>query len=94
LGKASFFERQISANLLDASADQHWLLLERQINADQNETLAHAVRQVMTTDGVQNGSTLKIDFNPGHETLTWHWARICRSSQHLERLDANNVKIF
>jgi len=91
--KPHFFDRQASTDLLDASADQHWLLWERQINADQNETFVHAVRQVMTTDGVQKGSTLTIGFNPGYETLTWHWARIWRGAQHLERLDTNNVKI-
>jgi transglutaminase-like putative cysteine protease len=91
--KPHFFDQQSSANLLDASDDQHWLLLERQINAGQNETFVHAVRQVLTLDGVQKGSTLTIDFDPGYETLTLHWARIWRGAQHLERLDTNNVKI-
>src|SRR5580658_6868574 len=68
-----FFDQQSTANLPDASADQHWLLVERQINAQQNETFVHSARQVLTADGVQNGSTLTIDFNPGYETLTWHW---------------------
>jgi transglutaminase-like putative cysteine protease len=88
-----FFDQQSTANLPDASADQHWLLVERQINAQQNETFVHSARQVLTADGVQNGSTLTIDFNPGYETLTWHWARIWRDGQHLERLDTNNVKV-
>ena len=91
--KPHFFDRQASTDLLDASADQHWLLWERQVNADQDETFVHAVRQVLTTDGVQKGSTLTIGFNPGYETLTWHWARLWRGAQHLERLDTNNVKI-
>ena len=43
--------------------------------------------------GVQNGSTLTIDFNPGYESLTLHWVRIWRAGQHLECLDTNSVKI-
>ena len=36
--KPHFFNQQSSTSLLDSSADQHWLLLERQINALENET--------------------------------------------------------
>ncbi len=43
--------------------------------------------------GVQNGATLTIDFNPNCQSLTLHWARIWRGTQHLDRLDTNSVKI-
>jgi hypothetical protein len=88
-----FFDQQPSTSLLDASADQHVLLLERQMNAAQNEVFVHSVRQMLTLDGVQNGSTLTLEFNPGYQTLTWHWARIWRDGQHLERLDTNSVEV-
>jgi Domain of Unknown Function with PDB structure (DUF3857)/Transglutaminase-like superfamily len=88
-----FFSRQFSTNLLDSSADEHLLLQERQINALQNETFVHSVRQILTPDGVQNDSTLTIDFNPSCQSVTVHWARIWRGSQHLNCLDTNNVKI-
>ncbi len=91
--KPQFFNQQSPTNLLDSGADQHWLLLERQINALQNETFIHCVRQILTVDGVQKDATLKMDFNPGYQTLTLHWARIWRGAQHLERLDTNQVKI-
>ena len=91
--KPQFFNQQSTTNLLDSGADQHWLLLERQINALQNETFLHSVRQILTMAGVQNGATLTIDFNPGYQSLTLHWARIWRGAQHLDRLDTNQVKI-
>jgi hypothetical protein len=74
--KPQFFNQQPSTNLLDSGADQHFLLLERQINAPENETFVHYIRQILTTAGVQKGATLTIDFNPGYQTLTLHWARI------------------
>src|SRR5579859_3823211 len=69
--KPHFFNQQTSTSFLDSSADQHWLLLERQINAVQNETFVHSVRQILTTAGVQNSATLTIDFNPSCQSLTW-----------------------
>jgi len=91
--KPQFFDQQASTNFLDSSANEHWLLLERQINALQNETFVHSVQQILTTAGVQNGSTLTIDFNPSYQSLTLHWVRIWRGTEHLDRLDTNNVKI-
>jgi hypothetical protein len=44
-------------------------------------------------DGVQKDATLRMDFNPGYQTLTLYWARIWRGAQHLDRLDTNQVKI-
>ena len=91
--KPHFYDQQSPASLPDPGENQHWLLQERQINAAQNETFVHAVRQVLTMDGVQNGSTLSFDFNPGYQSLTLHWARIWRGAEHLERLDPGSVKI-
>ena len=84
---------QFSATNLDAGTDQHVLLMEQQINAVSNETFIHSIRQILTTDGVQKGANITIDFNPGYESLTLHWARIWRDGQHLDRLDTNQVKV-
>lgn len=91
--KTQFFNRQLPPTPLDSTADGHWLLLERQINAAENETFVHSVRQILTTAGVQNGATLTIDFNPAYQNLTIHWARIWRGSQHFDRLDTNQIKV-
>ncbi len=92
--KPQLFNRQSRTNLLDAGIDQHWLLLERQINALQNETFFHSIRQILTPGGVQKGATLTVDFNPGYQSLTLHWARLWRGAQYLDRLDTNNIKIL
>lgn len=91
--KPQFFSRQATSSLPDASADDHVLLLEQQINAGQNERFIHSVRQILTLGGVQKDATLTMDFNPAYESLTLHWARIWRGGQHLERLDTNQVKV-
>lgn len=93
--KPQFFNGHSSASLLvlDSSADEHWLLLERQINALQNETFVHSVRQVLTVAGVEKDATLTIDFNPGYQSVIVHWARVWRGAQPLDRLATNNVRV-
>jgi hypothetical protein len=91
--KPQLFSRQASPNLLVSGADQHWLLLERQIDAAQNEAFVHVARQILTTAGVQKGATLTIDFTPGYHSLTLHWVRLWRGAQSWDRLDTNKVRV-
>jgi hypothetical protein len=91
--KPHFFDLRAAASQPDASADQHYLLLERQINAGSNDSFYHCVRQVLSVSGVQSGSNLKIDFSPSYQTLTFHWARLWRGTNHLERLETDKIRV-
>ena len=91
--RPQFFSGQSPGNPSDSSADDRLLLVENQVNAIKNEEFYHSDRKILTMDGVENESTLKIDFNPDYESLTWHWARIWRGGRHLERLDTNNIQV-
>jgi len=91
--KPHFFSQPSATNLPDTGADERLLLMEQQINALQDETFFHSVRQVLTMDGVQNDATLTMGFNPSCQSLTLHWVRIWRDGAYLDRLDTNNVKV-
>ncbi|HXI73801.1 MAG TPA: DUF3857 domain-containing transglutaminase family protein [Verrucomicrobiae bacterium] len=91
--KPQLFDRQSAMLQPEASTDQHWLLMERQVNAATNESFYHYVRQILTVAGVQNGSTLKMDFNPGYQTLTLHWVRIWRGTNYLNRIEADKIRV-
>ena len=91
--KTQFSAPQSSATPDDSSTSDHLLLQEQQINVLENETFFHTDRQILSVDGVQNDSTLKISFNTNYESLTWHWARIWRSGQNFDRLDTNKIQI-
>jgi transglutaminase-like putative cysteine protease len=91
--KPQFFDRQAATTLVDASDDDHLLLLERQIDVSRNATFFHSIRQILTSAGVQNDATLKIDFNPSYQALKLHWAHVWRGGEPLDRLDANQVKV-
>ena len=92
--KPQFFNRQSATANLESGVDEHWLLSESQINASENETFHHMVRQILNVSAVEDGSKLTIDFNPDYQSLTLHWARIWRGPEHFERLDTNAVKII
>ena len=88
-----FFDRQNGMFRLESGLDQHWLLIERQINAATNESFYHFARQILTVSGVQNGSDLNIDFNPSYQTLTLNWARLWRGTNHLDRLETDKIRV-
>ncbi len=92
--KPQLFYRQSETTNLESGTDEHWLLSECQINASENETFHHLVRQILNVSAVEDGSKLTIDFNPDYQSLTLHWARIWRGPEHFERLDTNTVKII
>jgi hypothetical protein len=91
--KPQFYNRNASATLAGAGADEYVLLQEQQFNALENESFYHTDRQILTVGGVQDGSTVKINFNPSYQSLTFHWVRIWRGGQFLDRLDTNKVEI-
>ena len=92
--KPQFFKQSSVIASVESGADEHWLLSEKQVNAATNEIFHHEIRQILNVSAVENGSKLTIDFNPGYQSLTLHWARIWRGSEHFDRLDTNAVKII
>ncbi len=81
-------------NLDTPGDDAHLLLKDRQVNVASNELFIHIVKQVRNYFGVQNGSTIKIDFEPDFEQLNVHWIRIWRGTNCLERLSREKLNII
>ena len=88
-----FFAR-LSEDQVQPGEDERMLLWERQFNAGENENFTHVVRQILSFSGVQNGATITVDFDPSYQSLTFHWLRIWRDNGHLERLDADKIKLI
>ncbi len=78
---------------VDPSQEMRWILKDRQINAQNNETFNHEVRQVLTPSGVNNGSHISIDYDPSYQLLTFHWVRIWRGTNSLNRLDPDKIQV-
>jgi transglutaminase-like putative cysteine protease len=88
------FERLSKQTKIDLGEEQHWLLLNRQINGQENEFYSHSVRQILTSAGVQKGSHISIEFDPTYQSLTLHWVRLWRGTNLLNRLDLAKIKVI
>lgn len=78
---------------VDPSTEIRWILKDRQINAENNETFNHEARQVLTPGGVDYGSHIAVNYDPSYQLLTFHWVRIWRGTNVLDRLDPDKIQI-
>lgn len=76
----------------DPSASLRWVLVERQINAKNDEQFFHWVCQVLTPAGVLKASRIAIEFDPSYESLTMHWVKIWRGTNVLNGLDPSRFQ--
>ena len=87
------FNPRAKLDNVDPSQEMRWILKDRQINAQSNETFNHQVRQLLTPAGVNNGSHISIDYDPSYQLLTFHWVRIWRGTNSLNRLDPAKIQV-
>jgi hypothetical protein len=87
------FRRPKLGDTVDPSQDYRWLLSDRQINAQNDEEFVHEARQTLTSSGVQYGSHILINYDPSCQSLTFHWARLWRGTNKLDRLDPSQVHV-
>jgi hypothetical protein len=87
------FDRPLATDPVDPSQDYRWLLSDRQINAQNDEEFVHEVRQPLTAAGVQFASHILINYDPACQSLTFHWARLWRGTNKLDRLDPSKLRV-
>jgi hypothetical protein len=87
------FDKPKAEDAVDPSQDYRWLLTDRQINAQNDEEFVHQARQTLNAAGVQYGSHIAINYDPSCETLTFHWARLWRGTNKLDRLDLSKLHV-
>ena len=87
------FQRLSRPEDLNSGLASRLLLSDFQINTRTRETFQHEARQLLTRAGVEDGSHLYIDFDPGHQSLVFHWLRIWRGTNTLNELDLDRVTL-
>jgi hypothetical protein len=85
------FDRPSADDAVDPSQDYRYLLSDRQINVQNDEEFVHHVWQTLNSAGVQYGSHITINYDPTCESLTFHWARLWRGTNKLDRLDLTKL---
>lgn len=80
----------------DGSADIRWLLFEEQTRLDGRSLVRYRrqIRQVRTAGGVQDGSEVRIVFDPSWQRLTLHHIRLVRGGRTIDALRPDEIKVI
>lgn len=73
-----------------------YLLMDQQENFISRASYCHQVRQVLSDQGVQNGSDITVTFDPSYQKLVFHFIRLIRAGNGAasDRLDRRLFKVL
>ena len=71
-----------------------YLLLDRQENLSLQSSYYHEARQVTSDNGVQNGASVTVSFDPAYQELTFHFLQVTRDGARMNRLQRSQIKLF
>ncbi|HEY9592918.1 MAG TPA: DUF3857 domain-containing protein [Spirochaetia bacterium] len=71
-----------------------YLLVDYQANVGSRQRYTHIVMEVRTAEGVQDGSTITIDFDPSYEQLTINTLDVKRGGMTKSRLGKDEIQIL
>lgn len=72
---------------------QH-LLIDTQRNWEEKTTYYHRAIKVLTQNGVEHISQLKIDFNPSYQNIVMHAIRLFRDGEWVDRLEKSRHNVL
>jgi transglutaminase-like putative cysteine protease len=83
---------------LEKGEDDHggtsYLLLDRQENVGLSTFFYHEARQITSDNGVQNGASITVSFDPSYQKLVFHSIQLWRGGTMANRLDRSQIKLF
>ncbi|GAA4496858.1 DUF3857 domain-containing protein [Pseudaeromonas paramecii] len=78
-----------------APGGEEYLLVDRQWQlGEQTQQFFHYVTAITSTEGLEQGSQLALDFDPSYETLTIHQVGVWRQGRWLDRLEPEELRLF
>lgn len=80
----------------DVSSGIQYLLADRQVAvvAATVSRYRHWTRKILATSGLEDGSEVRIEFDPSYQRLFIHDIRLLRRGQRIGSFDANDVQII
>jgi len=69
-------------------------LIEHQVHVEKQADYHHYIRQIVSEPGIQNGSEIKISFDPTFERLDFHDITVWRDNKPYNRLKVSAFKIL
>ncbi len=80
--------------IIENNGSYQYLLIDLQDNVRSKEVFRHYAVKVLNSDGIQEMSTITINFDPSYQTLTIHKIQIRRNGSNLDRLDKDQLSII
>ncbi|WP_338876435.1 DUF3857 domain-containing protein [Spirosoma sp. SC4-14] len=68
-------------------------LVDLQVHVEKQASYSHIIREIRTTEGVQNGSQINVYFNPAYERLSFHTVTLYRDGRAINKLRAGAFKV-
>ncbi len=78
----------------DAEDGYFDLAFEKQISIPEHSRFYKKAIKILSDAGVQNGSEISINFDPGYEQLSFHSIRIIRDGLSINKLQLSKFKII
>ncbi|MEO7934525.1 MAG: DUF3857 domain-containing protein [Chthoniobacterales bacterium] len=71
-----------------------YLLVDNQENVEPRQSYYHEAHAVYSENGVQNGSSISVSFDPTYQKLTLHTLTVTRKGRTMDRLDRSRIKLY
>lgn len=71
-----------------------WLLVDRQVNVATEERYYRYVSELRTSEAVQEGSTVTVDYDPAYERLVFHRIEVTRGGSRSSRLSRDAIELL
>ncbi|HAV13440.1 MAG TPA: hypothetical protein DCX06_08140 [Opitutae bacterium] len=75
-----------------ASDGVYYLLSDQQALPDEKLVYQHYALRLVTTEGVQNNSSISVNIDPDHQELIWHHLKIIRNGEHIDLLSEQEFR--
>ena len=76
------------------SGGYFYLLLERQINIERQETYRRTSIKVLTESGLESASSISINFDPSYQKISLHSVVVRRGDMIIDKLKTNKFEIL
>ncbi len=77
-----------------SDARETYLLVDYQENVAAGELYVRIVKELKTAEGVQDGSTIAVDYDPAYQTLLFHQISVVRGGASSSRLSPGAVSLL
>lgn len=77
---------------LEDISSYQYLLLDFQENIAKQEDFRHYAIKILNSDGIQNMSTISVDFDPNYQYLKFHSITLLRGNETIDKLKSAQIR--